>query len=177
MHFRLSKIALVAAAALFLAIVVANNAFFDYPSNYAFVQHVLGMDSLFSGEAQAWRAFRDSTPEDNSYWVYHAFYASIILWEAAAGVGCAVGAWQLWRARHETAAAFHRAKKWAVYGLSLSLLQWFVAFITVGAEWFLMWQSKTWNGQDAAFRMFACLGIMLVYLSLKEDELETGSER
>jgi hypothetical protein len=27
-----------------------------------------------------------------------------------------------------------------------------------------MWQSKIWNGQDAAFRMFACIGIVLIFL-------------
>ena len=31
-----------------------------------------------------------------------------------------------------------------------------------------MWQSHVWNGQDAAFRMFACLGIMLLYLNAPE---------
>jgi predicted small integral membrane protein len=43
-----------------------------------------------------------------------------------------------------------------------------VAFLSVGAEWFLMWQSKTWNGQDAAFRMFAVEGILLVILMISE---------
>jgi len=33
-----------------------------------------------------------------------------------------------------------------------------------------MWQSKTWNGQDAAFRMFTILGITLIYLSAPEFE-------
>jgi predicted small integral membrane protein len=34
--------------------------------------------------------------------------------------------------------------------LTLSLLMWLMAFLSVGAEWFLMWQSKDWNGQEAA---------------------------
>jgi hypothetical protein len=28
-----------------------------------------------------------------------------------------------------------------------------------GSEWFLMWQSKVWNGQEEAFRMFAIVGV------------------
>jgi predicted small integral membrane protein len=48
------------------------------------------------------------------------------------------------------------------------MLQWFVAFLCVGAEWFLMWQSKSWNGQEAAFRMFAVEGVVLVVLLLPE---------
>ena len=68
-------------------------------------------------------------------------------------------------------AAFNRAKKIATIGLTVSLLQWYVAFITVGGEWFLMWQSEEWNGQDAAFRMFTIIGVSLIFLSLKDDDL------
>ena len=42
--------------------------------------------------------------------------------------------------------------------------------MTVGGEWFLMWQSDTWNGQAAAFRLVATLGLFLVYLVLPDDE-------
>jgi predicted small integral membrane protein len=34
-----------------------------------------------------------------------------------------------------------------------------------------MWQSPNWNGQEAAFRFVACIGIVLVYLAQKDDEL------
>ncbi len=169
MPLRLCKIALVASVAFFLGLVVLNNTLFDYPSNYAFVHHVLAMDSLFSGESQAWRALRDPTPDDGSWWLYHVAYASIIVWEAVAGLLCAAGAWRLWRGRFAPAAAFQQAKTLAAVGLVVSMLQWFLGFITVGGEWFLMWQSPDWNGQDAAFRMFACLGIILVFL-LQPDE-------
>lgn len=174
MPVRLCKIALVAAVGFFLLVVVLNNAVFDYPSNYGFVQHVLSMDTLFSGDAQAWRAFRDPVPGSHSYWLHHAFYWSIIAWEAAAGALCFCGARKLWLARHADAATFNRAKAVAAVGLTVSLLQWFTAFITVGAEWFLMWQSKSWNGQDAAFRMFACLGLILVFLHQRDDELSAA---
>ena len=49
--------------------------------------------------------------------------------------------------------------------LTLSMLMWLVAFLSVGGEWFLMWQSHTWNGQEAAFRMFAVVGLVLLILS------------
>lgn len=167
---RLVKIALLAASAFFFLIVVLNNAVFDYASNYAFVNHVLSMDSLFSGEAQRWRAIPDPTPEDGSFWFHHLFYWTIIAWEAAAGALCGVGAWKLWQKLKAPAAEFNAAKALGVYGLGLTLLQWFTAFITVGAEWFLMWQSSTWNGQDAAGRMFMCFGIMLIFVALKDED-------
>jgi len=170
MHTRLCKVALLLAVGLFFFIVVLNNAVFDYPSNYGFVQHVLSMDTLFSGETMAWRSYRDPSPADNSYWMHLGFYCSIIFWEASIGVLCALGAFKLLKHRHSPAAAFHAAKSHAVYGLTLSMLLWFTGFITVGGEWFLMWQSSSWNGQEAAFRMFTISGVILLFVLTKNDE-------
>lgn len=166
MLIRLSKTALVGASSLFLLLVVFNN-LTDYGSNLAFVQHVLAMDTTFPGNQLMWRAL--TTPA-----VHHAFYASIILWELAAGALLAAGAWKLWQARAASATVWQRAKSLATAGLVVSLLQWFVAFITVGGEWFVMWQSGTWNGQNAAFRMFAILGLILLFLNQRDDELASA---
>jgi len=163
MLLRLSKTALVAASSFFLLLVVFNN-LTDYGSNFAFVQHVLAMDSTFPGNKLMWRALTSPA-------IHHAFYASIILWEFVAGLLLAAGTWKLWQAR--SASAWQAAKSLAVAGLVLSLLQWFVAFITVGGEWFAMWQSSTWNGQNAAFRMFAILGLILLFLNQRDEELSS----
>ena len=69
-----------------------------------------------------------------------------------------------WRAMRRPAAEFNQAKGVAVAALALSLALWLIAFLDVGSEWFLMWQSRTWNGQEAAFRMFAVAGIVLLIL-------------
>jgi predicted small integral membrane protein len=47
---------------------------------------------------------------------------------------------------------------------------WLVAFLSVGGEWFLMWQSKMWNGQDAAFRVFTVVGILLLLVAQPDTE-------
>jgi predicted small integral membrane protein len=65
---------------------------------------------------------------------------------------------------------FRKASNLSIAGLTLSLLMWLVAFLDVGEEWFLMWQSKTWNGQEAAFRMFTVVGIVLLLLVQPETE-------
>ena len=49
---------------------------------------------------------------------------------------------------------------------------WMVAFLSVGGEWFLMWQSKVWNGQEAAFRMFAVIGIVLLLVAQPDAEAQ-----
>ena len=69
-----------------------------------------------------------------------------------------------------TALAFSSAKRLAVVALTVSLLQWLVAFLIVGGEWFLMWQSLTWNGQEEAFRMFTVLGIVLLFVAQPDAE-------
>jgi predicted small integral membrane protein len=162
MILRICKIGLVAAVAFFLSLVVFNN-LTDYFSNYHFVEHVLSMDTTFPGNNGMWRAIRSADADTLFYW-------SIILWEAVTGVLCWWGAINLLRTLKGGAAVFNRAKSIAIAGLTLSLLQWFVAFISVGGEWFLMWQSKIWNGQEAAFRMFTCIGIVLVLLVIPEQE-------
>jgi len=161
MLLRLAKISLTAASAFFLLLVAFNNVT-DYDSNFQFVRHVLSMDTSFPGNTLMWRALPAPA-------VHHIFYASIILWEFTAGGLLAAGTVKLWRARSAAPAGWSQAKSLATAGLALSLLQWFVAFLTVGGEWFVMWQSKTWNGQEAAFRMFTVFGIILVFLHQPEE--------
>lgn len=160
---RLSKILLVSSVALFLAVVAYNN-LRDYGSNLEFVRHVLSMDTTFSGNQLKGRAL-------TAPWIHHAFYAGIIAWEWIGAFTIGGGAWILWRHRDGSAADFERAKSPAVAALSVNLLLWFTAFLTVGGEWFAMWQSQIWNGQSAAFRMFACIGIVLLFLKTPDSEL------
>jgi predicted small integral membrane protein len=160
MTIRLAKVLLLFAVALFYTIVVFNN-ITDYNSNYLFVYHVLQMDSTFPGNQGMWRAV-------HSTFVYHSFYDSIICWEALTGALAWVGGLRLLRKLRAPVLEFNLAKRVAVSALTLSLLMWFIAFLTIGAEWFLMWQSKTWNGQEAAFRMFTVVGIVLIFLAMPD---------
>ncbi len=45
---------------------------------------------------------------------------------------------------------------------------WLVAFLDVGGEWFLMWQSQRWNGQEEAFRMFTIVGVVFLIVVQRE---------
>ena len=55
MIVRLSKIALVLAVGLFGLLVGGDNVI-DYATNYAFVTHVMDMDTVFPDSALTWRA-------------------------------------------------------------------------------------------------------------------------
>lgn len=163
MTLRAAKTLLVFAVALYYTLVVLNNTT-DYNSNFQFIRHVLMMDSTFPNNSGMWRAI--NTPS-----IHTLFYITVIAWESLTMILCWWGGIQLARNLKAPAAEFHQAKSIAIVGLTLSLLMWFVAFLTIGAEWFLMWQSQTWNGQEAAFRMFTIVGIVLLLLATKDDEL------
>jgi predicted small integral membrane protein len=162
MVLRTSKCILLFAVALFHLLVVFNN-LTDYNSNYQFVHHVLMMDSTFPGNSGMWRAINSSV-------AHHAFYNSIIAWEAVA-MGLAMwGGVRMARALRAPAVEFNLAKRMGIAALTLSLLLWLVAFLTVGAEWFLMWQSRMWNGQEAAGRMFSVVALVLIYLAMPDSD-------
>ncbi|MYW44117.1 DUF2165 family protein, partial [Streptomyces sp. SID161] len=52
--------------------------------------------------------------------------------------------------------------RWSTYGVLMLLLLFGAGFIAIGGEWFSMWQSKTWNGLDAATRIFLLSGVALI---------------
>jgi predicted small integral membrane protein len=157
MMLRGIKAVLVAGVAVYYSLVVFNN-LTDYDSNFQFVRHVLMMDSTFPGNRGMWRAI-------NSPAWHTVFYLTIIAWEILTMTLCWWGTINLTRALRQPAADFHRAKRISLLALCFSLTMWLVLFLSVGGEWFLMWQSKSWNGQDAAFRMFMVVAIVLLIVA------------
>lgn len=163
MIVRLAKITTIAGLAAF-ALIVAWDNIVDYDSNYEFVKHVLSMDTTFAASTLRDRAITNET-------VWHAAYALIIAMEALAGLLLAFGALALLARLRSPAAIFNRTKALAVAGLTAGLVLWFVGFLVVAGEYFAMWQSKTWNGQEAAFRITAVILGVLIYISLPDDDL------
>jgi len=133
----------------------------DYGTNFAFVQHVMSMDTIFPDSRLRYRAITSPA-------LHHAVYAAIILGEAATGLLCSAGALRLLRRLKSDAAAFHAAKSLAVLGLGAGFTVWCLGFIVIGGEWFAMWQSAQWNGQAAASRFVLCIGVALLLLVHKE---------
>jgi predicted small integral membrane protein len=164
MSLRIAKVSLVFGVAIFYSLVVFNN-FSDYNSNFQFIRHVMMMDSTFPGNQGMWRAI-------NQPRVHTIFYISIIVWECLTMLLCWWGAAAMLRALRGSAAAFQAAKRMAIVALTFSLMMWLVAFLSVGAEWFLMWQSKTWNGQEPAFRLFTVVGLVLLLVSQPDSDMQ-----
>jgi predicted small integral membrane protein len=153
---RIAKLLLLVSIAFLYALVVFNN-LTDFGSNAQFVRHVLLMDTTIPGNHGMWRSI--SSPA-----IDLVFYLTIIAWEAITTVLLFWGALRLLRGLRLPAVEFNAAKSLPLLALTTSLLMWLVAFLTVGGEWFLMWQSRSWNGQEEAFRNFAIVGIVFLIL-------------
>jgi predicted small integral membrane protein len=159
---RLAKIVMVAALAAFAFIVTYDNVV-DYDSNYEFARHVLSMDTTFPGNALMDRRITD--PQ-----MWKLAYAAII---AAEGLTClllSIGALMLVMRLRAKAEAFNHSKVWAVAGLTAGFCLWFFGFQVVAGEYLAMWQSRTWNGQEAAFRFTMVILGVLIFVSLPETD-------
>ena len=75
--------------------------------------------------------------------------------------------WRCWRAGAE---AFNRAKVWAVAGLTLGFCVWFFGFLVVAGDYFAMWQSRSWNAQESAFRFTMVILGVLIFLMLPDRD-------
>jgi predicted small integral membrane protein len=160
--FRYSKIAMIAALAAFAFIVTYDN-IVDYNSNYDFVGHVLSMDTTFPNNALMNRAITDKR-------IWTAAYAAIIAVEGLTCLLLVVGALALLARLTASAERFNRAKVWAVAGLTVGFGLWFFGFLVVAGEYFAMWQSQTWNGQEAAFRITMVILGVLIFVILPDRD-------
>jgi len=160
---RVVKLVMVASLALFALLVTFGNVT-DYGANFQFVRHVLSMDTTFPANPLAYRAITNPV-------LWHLGYAVIILGEALTCIAFAAAAVELARDLRHDAARFRRSKRFVFVGAGFGFLVWFVGFMVVGGEWFAMWQSPVWNGQQAAFRFYVTLLAVLVFVNQDDPEL------
>jgi predicted small integral membrane protein len=161
---RAAKVVVVAAIALFASLVAFGN-LTDYGTNFLFVQHVLSMDTVFEFSTIKYRAITSPA-------LHHAAYAVIIATEVAIALLCWIGAFALLRRLRAAAADFNRAKTFAVIGLTLGFLLWQAGFMSIGGEWFGMWQSQQWNGVPSAFRFAIVILGVLIFVAMPDGEIE-----
>lgn len=142
----------------------------DFDTNRAFVEHVLTMDTTFGSSNTKWRAITDQR-------LITATYLTIIAWEFLTTIALTV-AFLCWL----RAIAIKRG---VVAACQLSALGWLMqvilfggGFLTIGGEWFQMWQSSEWNGTQSALQNFliASIGLIFVHLIRPESLNETREQ-
>ena len=159
---RLAKVAMIGSLAAYALIVTYDN-IVDYQSNYEFVRHVLSMDTTFPGNTLMHRAITNEN-------IWSLAYALIIAMEGLTAFLLLVGALVLLSRLWAPAEVFNRSKVWAVAGLTVGFGLWFFGFMVIAGEYFAMWQSKVWNGQDAAARIATVILGALIFVNLPDGE-------
>jgi predicted small integral membrane protein len=48
--------------------------------------------------------------------------------------------------------------------------------MVVGGEWYSMWQSPMWNGQEAAFRFYMTILAVLIFVNQPDGDLAVSAE-
>ena len=124
----------------------------------------MSMDTTFPGNALMYRSI-------TSPLLWQIFYALIIAAEGVTGVLFFAGAIRLFQVRNEPAEMFNQAKIYTIAACLLAFLVWFFGFMVVAGEWFAMWQSTTWNGQEAAFRFYVAVLGVLIFVNQPDAEL------
>lgn len=155
MKIRLLKIIFSFAVAFYMTLVVFNN-ISDPDANYQFVRGVFSMKDIFSEETNNWRAFDSDTLVLLGFITIVSFEVLIafLLWYGS------IAMLRTQRSGHE---AYLRAKKYTTLGLGFGVLLWFTLFISIGGEWFLMWQSEKWNALPTAFSLTIIFFLFLTF--------------
>ena len=156
---RRSKIVFMASVCLWTGLVGINNVM-DYRANFQFVEHVLEMDTTFPDNPQLRRSLRWEP-------LHHAAYLGIFAVELVVGLLSGIAVFRMLAAKDDPE-KFSRAKAVGVIALALGVLLWLAGFEGIGGEYFLMWQSHTWNGQESAFRFAVLCVLGLLFLAQRE---------
>lgn len=158
---RICKTALVFAMAVYFSLIAFNN-LTDYNTNYVFIKHVLSMDTVFPTTHTTWHAIHSPI-------IYQLVYAIIILWEIITAFICWFATIMLFISRQNDE-KFQHYKIFAFFGLALGFFLYLFAFVTIGGEWFQMWQSPHWNVKNQAELSLAMIGIIMLILIAPNDK-------
>lgn len=138
-----------------MTLVLFNN-LTDPDSNYRFIKGVFSMEDVFSGKTNTWRAM-------SSEGIFETGFAVIIILELMITLFLWVGSIGMLRHFRGEEKSYLKAKQSTTLGLGIGILLWFTVFITIGGEWFLMWQSQKWNGMPTAFSLTIVFFLFLMF--------------
>jgi len=153
---RIIKILLVAGMALMLTLASFGNITMS-DGGYGAVQGALGMQTTYLHPHGMWRAI------ENPVLIWMAF-GTIVFCEISAAILCWIGAFKMWQGR-ASQEQFQAAKARACLGLGVAACLYFIGFLVIAQEYFLMWQSTKLNVLPDAFRIFASAVLIALWLN------------
>ena len=141
--------------ALVLTLAVLGNLTMPH-TGFAAVSTAMGMQTTYRNPHAMWRAIQ------NPLLIWAAF-GLIVLSEATSAALCWAAAVKLWRSRGHKE-RFAAAKSVAYLGLGVAACLYFIVFLVIAQEYFLMWQSTKLNVLQDAFRLFAAAILIALWL-------------
>lgn len=148
---------MVAAYYLMVAFDNLTNPMNPNASNWPMVQGVLSGDGVPADSGFGWH-FIDATP------VQVLAYLAIVAAEAIAGIALLIGGsrgLQLSRTHDRWAGA----QRWTYLGGTVGLGLFFLGFMVIGGNWFIMYLNAKWNALQPAFQNSAMTALMLVLVT------------
>jgi len=141
------------------AIVVLNN--ITAPgANLAFVEHIMTMDTTSMDKGTQWRAIHSPI-------LHRIAFVTILVFEVAVTVLALIGSYNLAVNLGAPADAWEAAKLLGYLAFLAALVVWFLVIQVVGAEWFVSWQSESWNAirDSTRINLITLAGIIILRLS------------
>ena len=126
-------------------------------SNWPFVQGVLSGDGVPADSGFEWR-FIQAT------WIQVLAYVGVIVTETATGVLLVIAGVQGLRHARKPG-SWASAQRWTYLGGTLGLMLFFVGFIVIGGNWFIMYLNSKWNGLEPAFQNSVMTALMLLLVT------------
>ena len=95
----------------------------------------------------------------------------ITLFKIATGALCLLGVWQMWSARAADAAAFAKAKTYALTGCGVAMLMLFAGWIVIAETWYELWRSPAMLEPvlGSAFRYCGTIGVIALFVGAREE--------
>ena len=156
---RIIKTVMVFGMALFLTLAALGNITMS-DGAFGAVSTAVNMQGTFQHPNAMWRAIESPA----LVWVS---LCVIVIFEILGAVLCWMGTVKMWQGRNSTE-AFKAAKEKAMLGLGVTACLYFIGFLVIAQEFFLMWQNSQLNVLPDAFRIFATA--MLIGLWLAQDD-------
>ena len=158
---RLVKIIMSGGLTLLCALIALGN-ILDPEPNLSFVRHVLSMDTIHARRLGSRRAMPIRR------------CGGSLLADRHRGGGrrrpLRLGTVELTNARSRRRGPFRRPSASSI-SARVRYPHLVVAATAVGGEWFAMWMSGTWNGQQAAFRIWVFILPVVIFVAEPEAEL------
>ena len=127
-------------------------------SNWPFVQGVISGDGVPADSGFGYRFI-------SAEWFQVLSYIAIIIGETITGILLLI-AGILGLRRSRSCPGWGGAQKWTYAGGTFGLAVFFLGFITIGGNWFIMYLNSKWNGMEPAFQNSVMTTFMLVLVTV-----------